>query len=169
MPTKILKYKYDINLKDMYIKDSDNISKNNSFPICESIPTIKDETLSYSSTDSLMNQNKINESEFCKTKRKRDCLIEKYGRDKVRFHGNSTILLDSEKYKLLRKQNNEASKRSKKRREARDKLENFFIIAMLRHHMKNKKKLAQEIINLKKENEKLLLTNYFLKIMLKIS
>ena len=36
MPTKILKYKYGINLKDMYVNEIENNSESNGFTICES-------------------------------------------------------------------------------------------------------------------------------------
>jgi hypothetical protein len=178
MPTKILKYKYGINLKDMYVNEIENNSESNGFTICESTWNNKDEStqnstskddFSYKINDLKMEIDSNLDNENITFKRKRDQLIEKHGREKVRFHGNSTILIDSEKYKVLRKLNNESSKRSKKRREAREKLENFFILTIVRNLMENKKRLNQEIQDLKIQNEKLLTTNTLLKMLLKTS
>ena len=170
MPAKIFKFKYGLNFTDMHMTEIDDNSESNGFTINEPIAAIKNETTTQSSISvETISNNTINNSDIYQAKRKRDHLIEKHGRDKIRFHGNSTILLDSDKYKMLRKLNNEASKRSKKKREAREKLENFFIMTYLRNLIENKKKLNQEIHNLKIENEKLQTTNTFLKILLKAS
>lgn len=84
---------------------------------------------------------------------KRTRLIVTNGRENVRFNGGSTFTTNSPEYKNFRKSNNEASKRSKKRREAKKKIEDFFVFTHLRNLIKTKKRLNQEIDDLKLENE----------------
>ena len=161
MPNKIMKYinnstKYKDNFKEIDNKNQKNFVKinqnNNSLD--------HDDLSSSSSTESTSENDKIEGVEKLKNStsrrhKERDLLIQKYGREKVRFHGNSTILLDSEKYKLKRQSNNEASKRSKKRKESKEKIGKFFINFMIHKLIDDKKKLKNEIDELTKEIEKL--------------
>jgi hypothetical protein len=142
MPTKFMKYKYEKHFNNQ------NLEKNQN-----------NETLKFY----FLNDNdSFSSDKSLAAKRKRDFLIETYGRDNVRFYGNSTILFDSEKYKLKRQLNNEASKQSKKRKEKREKLANTFIIIVIRLLIANKKKMEQEIDYLRKENEILNRNNHIL-------
>ena len=137
-----------------------NEFSNSNYPLSllsevSSIESTDNSSLSSSSCSSSIESNQINNNEIIKRQRERDLLIEKYGRENVRFHGNSTILLDSEKYRLKRQSNNEASKRSKKRKESKEKIGKFFINFMIRKLIEDKKKLKQEIEFVQQENQKL--------------
>lgn len=83
----------------------------------------------------------------------RDSLIERHGREKIRLWGGSTFLINSEPYKHFRQANNKQSYASRKKKRARERLENFFVMSYLRNSIEKKKKLNQEITNLKAQND----------------